>query len=139
MLAKGRFVLLSLAAAALVARPASAGGWQEMHETSDDVRLDVGPDGVATVQHHLRYRVVAVTDRQIHVYAAKLWRVCDPGRRLSSHPLGAMVARPPQPLNPAREIYIGDRRLWVQPAFKRELADGLFAAAGGSTAIGRGL
>lgn len=30
-----------------------------MHETSDDVRVEVGTDGVATVQHHLRYRVVA--------------------------------------------------------------------------------
>ena len=30
-----------------------------MHQTSDDVRLTVGADGVATVQHHLRYRVVA--------------------------------------------------------------------------------
>ncbi len=30
-----------------------------MHETSDDVRLEVGPDGVANVQHHLRYRIVA--------------------------------------------------------------------------------
>ena len=38
---------------------AGAGGWQEMHETSDDVRLEVGPDGIATVQHHLRYRIVA--------------------------------------------------------------------------------
>ena len=38
---------------------ARAGGWQEAHESSDDVRLDVGPDGIATVQHHLRYRIVA--------------------------------------------------------------------------------
>ena len=30
-----------------------------MHETSDDVRLEVGSDGVATVLHHLRYRIVA--------------------------------------------------------------------------------
>jgi hypothetical protein len=30
-----------------------------MHETSDDVRLEVAPDGSAVVQHHLRYRVVA--------------------------------------------------------------------------------
>ncbi|HVJ88665.1 MAG TPA: hypothetical protein VM580_02610, partial [Labilithrix sp.] len=41
------------------APPVEAAGWQEMHETSDDVRLDVGPDGMATVQHHLRYRIVA--------------------------------------------------------------------------------
>lgn len=37
----------------------SAGGWQEVHQASDDVRVTVASDGVATVQHHLRYRVVA--------------------------------------------------------------------------------
>jgi hypothetical protein len=44
---------------ALWSHGADAAGWQEMHETSDDVRLEVGPDGMATVQHHLRYRIVA--------------------------------------------------------------------------------
>ena len=38
---------------------ASARGWEEVHQTSDDVRVSVGADGIATVQHHLRYRVVA--------------------------------------------------------------------------------
>ena len=38
---------------------AQARGWEEVHQTSDDVRLTVGADGIATVQHHLRYRVVA--------------------------------------------------------------------------------
>lgn len=38
---------------------ARAGGWQEAHQTSDDVRIAVGPDGVATFEHRLRYRVVA--------------------------------------------------------------------------------
>lgn len=38
---------------------AHAGGWQEMHETSDDVRVELDKDGVATVSHHLRYRIVA--------------------------------------------------------------------------------
>lgn len=33
--------------------------WQEMHETSDDVRLEIAPGGMATVSHHLRYRIVA--------------------------------------------------------------------------------
>ena len=46
-------------ALALMAPAAHAGGWQEAHETSDDVRVEVGADGVANVQHHLRYRVVA--------------------------------------------------------------------------------
>ena len=40
-------------------RPADAGGWQEMHETSDDVKIEVHADGQAEVQHHLRYRIVA--------------------------------------------------------------------------------
>lgn len=45
--------------AVLAASPARAGTWQEAHESADDVRLEVGPDGIASVQHHLRYRVVA--------------------------------------------------------------------------------
>src|ERR1700761_1689054 len=43
----------------LLARDASAGGWQEAHETSDDVTVSVGPDGLADITHHLRYRIVA--------------------------------------------------------------------------------
>ncbi len=50
---------MTCAALVLGSGIAGAGGWQEMHETSDDVRLEVGADGVATVQHHLRYRIVA--------------------------------------------------------------------------------
>ena len=38
---------------------AEAKGWEEVHQTSDDVRVTVGPDGAAIVQHHLRYRIVA--------------------------------------------------------------------------------
>lgn len=46
---------------ALLSLPDLAFGaaWQEIHETADDVRFEVGKDGVATVQHHLRYRIVA--------------------------------------------------------------------------------
>ena len=55
-----RLVPFAVASVALaLVSPAGARGWQEMHETSDDVRVEVGADGVATVQHHLRYRVVA--------------------------------------------------------------------------------
>ena len=43
----------------LASAPAFAGGWQEIHETSDDVRIEVADDGAAVVSHHLRYRVVA--------------------------------------------------------------------------------
>lgn len=59
MLGKRLAVLWIAAAVTTMAPRADAAGWQEMHETSDDVRLEVGPDGIATVQHHLRYRVVA--------------------------------------------------------------------------------
>ena len=50
-----------LLASALAYSPSAqaGGGWQEVHQTSDDVRIVVGPDGVAVVQHHLRYRIVA--------------------------------------------------------------------------------
>jgi hypothetical protein len=50
----GLAVMLVLPGAAAEAR-----GWEEVHQTSDDVRVTVGQDGIATVQHHLRYRIVA--------------------------------------------------------------------------------
>ncbi len=53
------FLIASTAGTLGASTDAHAGGWQEMHETSDDVRLEVGPEGVANVQHHLRYRIVA--------------------------------------------------------------------------------
>ena len=75
----------------------------------------------------MRFRVVAVTDRSIHVYSAKLWRSCDPGRLLSTHPLGSIVERPPKPLVLSHEIVIGDRRLWVTAAWDDELATAMAA------------
>ena len=47
------------AAGLFVANDAEARGWEEVHQTSDDVRVAVGADGIAMVQHHLRFRVVA--------------------------------------------------------------------------------
>ncbi|MCB1007131.1 MAG: hypothetical protein KDB35_23310 [Acidimicrobiales bacterium] len=78
----------------------------------------------------VRHRVVAVTDRAIHVFTARPWRSCDPGRLLSSHPLGAIVERPPKPLALAHEIVIGDRRLWVPVAWDDELAAAMAAGPG---------
>lgn len=49
---------LLMLALVLVAAIADA-GWQEIHQTSDDVRIEVGADGSANVLHHLRYRIVA--------------------------------------------------------------------------------
>jgi hypothetical protein len=47
------------AAGLFATSPAGARGWEEVHQTSDDVRVTVGADGLAVVQHHLRYRIVA--------------------------------------------------------------------------------
>lgn len=51
--------LLASAPFAATAAPSSGGGWQESHRNADDVKVVVGDDGVARVEHHLRYRVVA--------------------------------------------------------------------------------
>ena len=55
----GTAAAFGLALVASAPREAAAGGWTEIHQTSDDVRVAVGPDGVATVTHHLRYRIIA--------------------------------------------------------------------------------
>lgn len=56
------FPALAFASVLLVARgraEAAGGGWQEAHRSADDVRIVIGPDGAARVEHHVRYRVVA--------------------------------------------------------------------------------
>ena len=89
-----------------------------------------GAEGPAA-RFAIRYRVVAVTDRSIHVFRARPWRICDPGRLLSTHPRGSIVERPAQLLALSHEIVIGDRRLWVPVAWDDELATAM--AAGGAT------
>ncbi len=51
--------LLAAVAFAVAPRIADAKGWEEVHQTLDDVRLTVGTDGAAIVQHRLRFRIVA--------------------------------------------------------------------------------
>src|ERR1700722_19304120 len=42
-------------ATAFASTPARA--WVESHQTGDDVRIEVGPDGVATIEHAIPYRI----------------------------------------------------------------------------------
>jgi hypothetical protein len=52
----GRWVgFAGVLAAAFASTPARA--WVESHQTGDDVRIEVGPDGVATIEHAIPYRI----------------------------------------------------------------------------------
>lgn len=58
--ARRLLTIFALSVGALAAPGAAhAKGWEEVHQTSDDVRLTIGADGMAMVQHHLRFRIVA--------------------------------------------------------------------------------
>src|SRR5580700_7189007 len=52
-----RAFALALALVATFAT-ARADAWQEAHEAGDDVDIHVEPDGIATVEHRIRWRVV---------------------------------------------------------------------------------
>jgi len=51
--------LAALAIFAPLADARAAGGWQEWHQTGNDVFVTVDRAGTAHVEHHVRYRVVA--------------------------------------------------------------------------------
>jgi len=81
---------------ALVATLATvrAGAWQEAHEASDDVDIRVAPDGVAAVQHHVRWRVVHGPLRWIDLSSFEVGPdgvepsievTAEDGRKLSAH------------------------------------------------------
>ena len=56
---RGFVAFVALVGAAATPGLSAAKGWEEIHQTSNDVRVAVAPDGTAVVTHHLRYRVVA--------------------------------------------------------------------------------
>lgn len=85
----------ALAAVALCAWlvPARAGAWQEAHQTGDDMKVRVEPDGTATVEHSIRWRVVRGPLKFIDVRGVDLAAEVEPdvavasddGRALTAH------------------------------------------------------
>ncbi len=84
-----RALLVSLVPALLavtLAAPAAAapGGWQESHRTADDVRVVVGPDGLARIEHHVRYRVVAGRFRSFELAGVDVAAELEPEARVTA-------------------------------------------------------
>lgn len=67
-----------------------------------------------------RYRVVVVTDCNVHLYAAAWFSVCKPKRYLATHPAG-------QPLTSVRKpffnevLHVAGERIWVRRPHHKDL------------------
>jgi hypothetical protein len=92
------FSPLALALALLVPAPEAraAGGWQEWHQTGNDLFVTLDRTGLAHVEHHVRYRVVAgkmqsfdlpTIDMEAQI-ASEVSIVTEDGTRLSAHAEG---------------------------------------------------
>ncbi len=79
-----------------VVSDAGAGGWQEWHQTGNDLMATFAKDGHARVEHHVRYRVVAGKLQSFDLPAIDLDAVIVPdvsivaedGARLTAHAEG---------------------------------------------------
>lgn len=99
----GLFALaaLTLLAPTVEARP--GGGWQEWHQTGNDLIATLAKDGRVRVEHHVRYRVVAGQFRSFDLPSIALEAsvtpdvsvVAEDGTRLAAHAEGisAKVAK----------------------------------------------
>ena len=74
-----------------------------------------------------RYRVVAVTNRRIHLFTAALWRVCQPKRLITTLPPGTVLASRASHLI-YEEVLLAGERLWVNLAWQDELSDAVLIA-----------
>lgn len=74
-----------------------------------------------------QFRIVAVTDVRIHVFAASLWRVGEPRRLLASLPPGAQIV--PRQEFIYDEVHLAGERLWVTPAYQGMLREAIDAAS----------
>lgn len=95
--------LVTLTCGVLMLLPAAAGasGWQEMHETSDDVRVEVNTNAIATVQHHLRYRIVAGQFKSFELVGIDPRAEVFPEAVLTAEKGGAEVAARVEPVSKA--------------------------------------
>jgi hypothetical protein len=111
------FASLALTASAipaLVATPAHAGGWQEWHQTGNDLFVTMDRDGKAHVEHHVRYRVVAGKMQSFDLPAIDLEAqvtpevslVTEDGTRLGAHAEGisAKAAKDIPDLDPGTQV-----------------------------------
>lgn len=111
------FATLALTASAsttLVATPAHAGGWQEWHQTGNDLFVTLDRDGKAHVEHHVRYRVVAGKMQSFDLPAIDLEAqvtpdvslVTEDGTRLGAHAEGisAKAAKDIPDLDPSTQV-----------------------------------
>lgn len=78
------------------------------------------------------YRVVVVSDRNIHVCSARWFTVCHPKRILFTVPPGTVIVPMPDLFH--TRVDLGGERLWVTLAYRRELE----AAIAASHALARG-
>ena len=81
--------------------------------------------GIAPRLAH-RFRVVAVTDVRVHVYAASWWRTGEPRRLLASLPPGTVIESRRSFVY--EEIQLAGERLWVTPAWQDNLREAIEAS-----------
>ena len=73
-----------------------------------------------------RYRVVAVTDKRVHLYTAGLWRVCEPKRLIATLPPGTALVS--ERVFYYEKVRFGEEQLWVFPAHQEFLLDAIVAS-----------
>lgn len=102
------------ASTALTSSTAHAGGWQEWHQTGNDLFVTLDRDGKAHVEHHVRYRVVAGKMQSFDLPAIELEAQVSPdvslvtedGTRLGAHAEGisAKAAKDLPDLDPSTQV-----------------------------------
>lgn len=74
-----------------------------------------------------RFRVVVVTDRNVHLYSAAWFSICKPKRYLGTHPAGV-------PLTTTRRLilnevlHVAGERIWVRRPHHKDLRNAIEAS-----------
>ena len=69
-----------------------------------------------------KYRVIAVTDQNIHVYTAAWFSICKPKKLIMTLPPGTILAAKSYHLQFNKTLWLGDEEYWVHFAQCKNLA-----------------
>lgn len=78
-----------------------------------------------------KYRVIAVTDKQVHVFKQSMWKAGQPKELLSSHPAGTILS-----VSEAKlwgKLHLGGERLWVHRRFHGDVSQANVASQNAAT------
>ena len=93
----------------------------------EEYRAAFAAEGGFAIGMAHRYRVVVVTDCNVHLYSAAWFSICKPKRYLGTHPSGMPLVFGSKPIF-NEVLHVAGERIWVRRPHHKDLREAIAAS-----------